>query len=82
MRAKEYAQKFLSNTPPKGSDLRVGSWVRWTNDYGVTWEHQVLGFFYDKWTRKHGADVHLDNEAFWFPIKADRLTIIDKPAQP
>lgn len=80
-RRKEQFVDSLSDTPPEGCDLKVGDWVRWENDNGVEWEHQVLGFEYgSEYGDRYGAHIILDKDSYWFPLHHGELTKIDAPS--
>lgn len=69
----EFIEELIS-TPPNGCNLKVGDLVEWVNDYGVKWEHKVLGFKYEGWYHeKYNCFVHLDKDAFWFPLNHKNL---------
>jgi hypothetical protein len=70
-----FIKKELTQTPPKGCDLKVGDLVQWVNDYGVVWQHRILGFCYKGWfTEKYNRFVHLDTDSYWFPHDHTTLT--------
>ena len=65
---KEYFDKYLTSTPPEGSNLQVGDKVTYTNEYGVKFKDSyILGF--------DGDNVHLRGQghAYWFPNKIDSV---------
>ena len=66
--ARKHAIENLSATPPDGCTLEVGDRVRWTNENGVKWEHEILGFEY-KGIMATGYNHHvcLVSESYWFP---------------
>lgn len=74
--------KNLSEVAPENCDLKIGDWVSWTNDYGVEWEHQILGFQYgDEYGDKYHKHVILDKESYWFPHSHGEFTKLEgKPA--
>ena len=75
---KNYIQKELSNIPPKGVNLKVGDRVRWVNDFGVVWEHKIIGFnTTNKYNRTYKKYVHLDTDSYWFPHSHEELTKLD-----
>ena len=60
--------KTLSQVPPEGCNLKVGDLVHWVNDYGVEWDHKILGFQYgDEYGDKYHKHVILDSDSYWFP---------------
>lgn len=72
-----FKQEHLTDTPPEGSELKVGTKVKWTNDYGVEWEHKVIGFNYEReYNKNYNCFVHLNTESYWFPHDHKALTVI------
>ena len=73
-----WIKENLTNVAPKGCDLKVGNLVGWVNDFGVAWQHRILGFNY---TRHHNKEynrfVHLDNGSYWFAQDHKKLKLIN-----
>lgn len=77
MKMQNFIKKELTSTPPAGSNLKVGDTVRWTNDYGVSWEHQIIGFNYTFYrNEKYHKFVHLNSGCYWSSHDHRQLTVI------
>lgn len=72
MNIDKFIKNELTNVAPSGCTLKVGDLVEWTNDYGITWRHRVIGFN----TTYDAKYVHLDSDAYWFPHDHNKLTLI------
>ena len=69
--------KTLSKVPPDGCPFKVGDKVKWVNDYGVAWEHEIIGFDTESWYNKeYKCYVHLNSDAYWFPHDHTKLELI------
>ena len=70
-RLKKDKQDFidsLSPDAPEGCNLKIGDLVEWENEFGVIWQHKILGFQYGDWYGdQYGAHVILDKDSYWFP---------------
>lgn len=64
----------LSEVMETTSELKVGQKVKFTNDYGVTFEpHEIVGFCKpESW----GGCVYLDFDCYWCPVKLSSITLI------
>lgn len=66
--------KTLSKEAPEGCDLKVGDLVEWVNDYGVIWQHKILGFDYeDSFNKTYNKFVIVDKDSYWFPLDHTKL---------
>ena len=67
----------LSKKAPKGCDLKVNQLVEWVNDYGVKFQHRILGFDYEgEYANKYNKHVILDKESYWFPHSHLELKLV------
>ena len=79
-RAKKYK---LDSEPPQPTQFRLGDKVIFTNDYGVQFEEEVIGYSKtDPMYTKYGHFIHLlptngTEEAFWYPHRENQLTKIN-----
>ena len=74
---KKYIKENLSKTL-KDCSLKVGDRVKWKNDYGVEWEHTIIGFnTTNEFNKEYERYVHLDSDAYWFPHSVDSLTLVN-----
>lgn len=72
----------FTTTPPKGCEFKVGDIVRFTNEYGVSFEPcEVYGFALpdDYMHKTYGNCVYLKKEAYWFANHPDSLTLLERP---
>ena len=71
--AENYAANRLSSTPHLECGIKVGDTVTWVNDYGVIWEHKVIGFS----EPCSVGFIHFDSDSYWFPHKPDCITEVN-----
>jgi len=82
----KYFSKFpidLVDVPPVSPilcEFKLGDKVIYTNDYGMTFEHEIIGFdesrnpmpfseyFQDRF-------IYLDKDSYWFPVKAENIVL-------
>lgn len=69
---KLWIKENLTETAPKGCNLKVGDSVEWVNDYGVKFTHKIIGF---SETRYPDKVVYLNSEAYWFPHALSTLKL-------
>lgn len=60
----------MVSTPPEGCTLRVGSRVRYTNSYGVSFILIVRGFTAQA-HYPYNRTVYLHKASWWYPVPAD-----------
>lgn len=73
---KFYENNEMVNTPPEPCEFKLGDNVKFTNDYGVSFEpHKIIGFTKPE-HKLHGRFIHIDTDAPWFPVKPESLTLL------
>ena len=70
---------FIKNKLTKSHpafEFKQGDLVSWVNDYGVEWEHEVLGFGVTDGCNSNNYKpqpcIHLDTDCYWFPYTVSR----------
>lgn len=64
----------LRTEPPVPCKLKIGDVVTYRNDYGCTFpDRKVIGF--SKEVQSWGGFVHLEKDAWWFPVPLGSLTL-------
>lgn len=59
---------------PKESGFKIGDKVTFTNEFGAKFNGlNIIGFC--KPTYENGGWIYLDTDAYWFPHRADELTV-------
>lgn len=79
---KDIWKKFgIEEFPPAGctTDLIVGEKVIYTNEYGISFEMEVIGFakndsFYGRYIHLIRAGTDGKGSAWWFPSHPDEVT--------
>ena len=72
--------KRLKMEPPVECEFSVGDIVTFTNEYGVSFPgNKVIGFAADD--EFYGRFIHLDKEAWWFPVRPAELTLECKASE-
>ena len=71
---------LLEHSPQPGDGLQIGDTGVYSNDYGVEFEEEVIGFSVPDPGFRNGAYIHLktaghscDGSAWWFPHRADEF---------
>ena len=67
----------LMRVPPDGVDCKfhVGQLVKFTNDYGVSFDGQRIIGFSEPVSELSGSPyIYLDNSSYWFPCTPESLT--------
>ena len=73
---RQYIQKNLVTKPEHETAFKVGDVVNWTNDYGIKWQHKIIGFGYkNEFGIKYEKFIYLNTESFWFPYSDNQLAI-------
>lgn len=66
----------MTPTPPAGCPFKVGDIVTFTNDYGASFHNrEIVGFALPQNVLLGGNCVYLRNDAYWFPVKVESLTL-------
>ena len=78
------AERFLTNNEmliesQQECDLKVGDVVTFTNEYGVSFANRIVIGFAKLEDQLHGRFIHLHDEAPWFPVKRESLTLQENP---
>ncbi len=68
--------KDAVQVPPVPCDFQVGDLVTFTNEYGVSFTGlTVVGFTPEIDSHLPDRFIYLDTSCWWFPKKADQLTL-------
>lgn len=74
-----YVRFNLQSVPPVPCNYRIGEKVLYTNEFGVSFEMEVVGYSPD--TSFYGRFIHLitagtdgSGSAYWFPHTPEELT--------
>ena len=79
-RAKKYN---LDTEPPQPTQFKLGDKVIFTNDFGIEFEEEVIGYSkYDPMYTRYGHFIHIIptsglEEAFWYPHRENQLRKIE-----
>jgi hypothetical protein len=55
--------------------LKVGDLVTFTNEYGASFANRIVIGFAKLEDQLHGRFIHLHDEAPWFPVRRESLTL-------
>jgi len=65
----------LQSEPPIPCAFKIGDSVTYTNDQGCKFNNRlVIGFA--KEVQSWGGFIHLDSDAWWFPVKPQNLAAV------
>lgn len=68
-------KKGINDKAPNGCDFVVDELVTYTNENGVKFgPYKIIGFAKGVKDVKTERFIHLNNECYWFPVKAEQLT--------
>ncbi len=66
----------------EGCSLKVGDRVIHTNDFGVSFTHEVVGFESPEHTKEcfpsqsNEPRVYIDSDSYWYPVRVSSCTKI------
>jgi len=73
--------RALRTEPPVPCEFAIGDTVTYTNEYDVVFPGmKVIGFAADD--SFYGRFIHLDSDAYWFPVTPESLTLEQTRSSP